>query len=98
MARSNYSVDGFNMDIEQEMGGQFTLIVLFSCAWGFLAGMIGYGLFGWAWALLLGILALISGVKIHCRDLRRPFVSRTIEQFNANKWRQNWHLGPQNLN
>jgi hypothetical protein len=51
-------------------GGPVCLIGLFSCAWGFLAGMIGYGLGGWAWALLLGILALISGVKIHLRDLK----------------------------
>jgi len=74
------------------------LIGLFSCAWGFLAGMIGYGLGGWAWALLLGILALISGVKIHLRDLKRPFVNEAFEQFNSKDWRQNWHLGQQNLN
>src|SRR5580658_834809 len=44
--------------------GAVSLIGLFSCAWGFVAGMIGYGLGGWAWALLLGILALIRGIKI----------------------------------
>ena len=78
--------------------GATCLIILFSCTWGFLAGLIGYGLFGWAWAIMLGTLALISGVKIHCRDLRRPFVSQAFEQFNENKWRQNWHLGRQNFN
>jgi hypothetical protein len=78
--------------------GTVYLIVIFSCVWAFLAGMLGYELFGWAWALLLGVLALISGVKIHCRDLRRPFVSEAFEQFKNNKWRQNWHLGRQNLN
>ncbi|MDE2214201.1 MAG: hypothetical protein KGJ61_03635, partial [Candidatus Omnitrophica bacterium] len=54
--------------------GKVLLIGLYSLAWGLLAGMIGFGLGGWAWALLLGILALMSGVKIHCRDLKRPFV------------------------
>jgi len=78
--------------------GTVYLIVIFSCAWSFLAGYIGYSIFGWAWALLLGSLALISGVKIHCRDLRRPFVSEDFEQFNENKWRQNWYFGQQNLN
>jgi hypothetical protein len=78
--------------------GTFYLIIIFSCAWSFLAAFIGYSIFGWAWALLLGSLALISGVKIHCRDLRRPFVSEDFEQFNENKWIQNWHLGRQNLN
>ena len=78
--------------------GSVCLIGLFSCAWSFLAGMIGYGLGGWAWALLLGILALISGVKIHLRDLKRPFGYEAFGQLNCKKWRQNWHLGPQNLN
>jgi hypothetical protein len=78
--------------------GTACLIGLFSCAWGFLVGMIGFGLGGWAWALLLGILALISGVKIHLRDLKRPLGYESIEQFNCKKWRQNWYLGPQNLN
>jgi len=78
--------------------GTVYLIVLFSCAWSFLAGYIGYGIFGWAWAILLAVLALISGVKIHCRDLKRPFVNEALEQFNENRWRQNWHLGRQNLN
>ncbi len=78
--------------------GSIYLIGFYSCAWGFLAGMIGYGLGGWAWALLLGLLALRSGIKIHCRDLKRPFVNASFENFNANQWRQNWLLGPQNLN
>lgn len=78
--------------------GTVCLIGIFSCAWGFLAGMIGYGLGGWAWALLLGILAVISGVKIHLRDLKRPIVNQVFEQFDSKKWRQNWLLGPQNLN
>ena len=56
------------------------------------------GLFSCAWALLLGILALISGVKIHLRDLKMPFRSMDLEEFNANQWRQNWNLGQQNLN
>ena len=78
--------------------GTVYLIGLFSCAWGFLAGMIGFGLGGWAWALLLGLLALRSGVKIHCRDLTRPFLNVSFESFNASQWRQNWNLGRQNLN
>ena len=78
--------------------GTVYLVGIFSCAWGFLAGMIGFGLGGWAWALLLGILALISGVKVHLRDLKRPFVNKPFEQFDSNKWRQNWNLGTQNLN
>ena len=78
--------------------GAVCLIGLFSCAWAFLAGMIGLGLGGWAWALLLGILALISGVKIHLRDLKRPFQNLDFEDVNSKQWRQNWHLGPQNLN
>lgn len=77
--------------------GTVCLIGLFSCAWGFLAGMIGFGLGGWAWALLLGILALISGVKIHLRDLIRPFYLG-LENFNVNELRQNWFMGRQNLN
>jgi len=78
--------------------GTVYLIGLFSCAWGFLAGMIGFGLGGWAWALLLGILALISGVKIHLRDLKRLFVNMGFENFDAKQWRQNWNFGQQNLN
>jgi hypothetical protein len=78
--------------------GTICLIGLFSCAWGFLAGMIGFGLGGWAWALLLGILALISGVKIHLRDLKRPFKLIFTGQYNVIEWRLNWHLGRQNLN
>jgi hypothetical protein len=77
--------------------GAVCLIGIFSCAWGFLAGMIGYGLGGWAWALLLGILALISGLKIHCRDLKRPF-SQIIIGHNAIERQQNWQWGRQNLN
>ena len=77
--------------------GTIYLIGLFSSAWGFLAGMIGYGLGGWAWALLLGGLALISGVKIHLRDLKRPF-HEGFEKFNTNELRQNWFMGRQNLN
>jgi len=77
--------------------GSIYLIGLFSCAWGFLAGMIGYGLGGWAWALLLGVLALISGIKIHLRDLKRPFYAG-FEKFNAKELRQNWFMGRQNLN
>ena len=78
--------------------GAIYLTGIFSCAWGLLAGMIGFGLGGWAWALLLGILALISGVKIHLRDLKMPLRSMDLEEFNANQWRQNWNLGQQNLN
>ena len=78
--------------------GVVNLIIFFSCAWAFLAGMIGYGLFGWAWAIMLGTLAFMSGIKIHCRDLKRPFVNEAFEHFNENKWRQKWHLGRQNLN
>ena len=77
--------------------GAIYLIGIFSCAWGFLAGMIGFGLGGWAWALLLGILALISGVKIHLRDLKRQFYPG-FEKLNANELRQNWFMGRQNLN
>ncbi len=77
--------------------GSVCLIGLFSCAWAFLAGMIGFGLGGWAWALLLGVLALISGIKIHLRDLKRPFYSG-LENFNVNELRQNWFMGRQNLN
>lgn len=77
--------------------GIIYLIGLFSCTWGFLAGMIGYGLGGWAWALLLGILALISGVKIHLRDLKRPF-DVGFGKLDAKEWRLNWYLGKQNLN
>ena len=78
--------------------GTIYLIGVYSCTWGFLAGMIGYGLGGWAWALLLGILTLISGFKIHCRDLKRPFENFCFEKFNAEQLRQNWHFGRQNLN
>jgi len=77
--------------------GTIYLIGLFSSAWGFLAGMIGYGLGGWAWALLLGILALISGVKIHLRDLKRPFCQFIIGH-NMVDWRQKWFMGRWNLN
>jgi hypothetical protein len=78
--------------------GTVYLIGLFSCAWGLLAGMIGFGLGGWAWALLLGILAVISGVKIHLRDLKRPFVQEQNELLNVNFERKNWYLRPQNPN
>jgi len=78
--------------------GTVYLVGLFSCAWGFLAGMIGFGLGGWAWALLLGVLALISGVKIHLRDLNRPFDTVVVGHNNVIECRQNWFLGRQNLN
>ncbi len=78
--------------------GTIYLIGIFSCAWGFLAGMIGFGLGGWAWALLLGILALRSGIKVHLRDLKRPFENISFESFNSKQWRQNWNFGQQNLN
>jgi len=68
--------------------GTVCLIAIFSCAWGFLAGMIGYGLGGWAWALLLGILALISGVKTHLRDLKKSFKVDFTGHDNAIEWRQ----------
>ncbi|MDE2028611.1 MAG: hypothetical protein KGJ11_08725 [Candidatus Omnitrophica bacterium] len=84
------------MDFGPAMGEVY-LIGLFSLAWGFLAGMIGFGLGGWAWALLLGILVLISGVKIHLRDLRRPLLQIVAGQ-NIIKRQQNWELGRQNLN
>jgi hypothetical protein len=77
--------------------GAIYLIVLFSCAWGFLAGMIGFGLGGWAWALLLGILALLSGVKIHLRDLKRPLKAGVTVSNNVDGrqslygWRQNFN-------
>ena len=78
--------------------GTVYLIVIFSCAWGFLAGIIGYGIFGWAWALLLGGLALISGVKLHCRDLKRPF-EKVVTGFNKTvESRQGLYWGRQNLN
>ncbi|MDE2231238.1 MAG: hypothetical protein KGJ95_04125 [Candidatus Omnitrophica bacterium] len=77
--------------------GKVLLIGLFSLAWGLLAGMIGFGLGGWVWALLLGSLALISGVKIHCRDLRRPFVSKSFDLFNSTQFRI-LRFGTQNLN
>jgi hypothetical protein len=78
--------------------GTIYLVGLFSCAWGFLAGMIGFGLGGWVWALLLGILALISGVKIHLRDLKRPFNQIVAGQNNTVEWGYDWFMGRQNLN
>ena len=84
--------------LNRQWGKTIYLIGLFSCAWSFLAGMIGFGLGGWAWALLLGTLAFISGMKIHYRDLKRPFVSEYIEQFSNEKWRKSWNLGRQNMN
>jgi hypothetical protein len=78
--------------------GAIYLIGIFSCAWGFMAGMIGFGLGGWAWALLLGILSLISGVKIHLRDLKKPFNHIVIGQNNTNEWKQCLNWGRQNLN
>ncbi|MDE2009134.1 MAG: hypothetical protein KGJ09_03550 [Candidatus Omnitrophica bacterium] len=80
--------------------GKVLLIGLFSLTWGLLAGMIGFGLGGWAWALLLGSLALISGVKIHCRDLKRPFVQayNDFKMLNAKELRESWIIGRQNLN
>jgi hypothetical protein len=78
--------------------GSIYLIGLFSCAWGFLAGMIGYGLGGWAWALLLGILALISGIKIHSRDLKKPINQIILRQNNIIEWGHGMNWGRQNLN
>ena len=78
--------------------GTVCLIGLFSCVWTFLAGTIGFGLGGWAWALLLGILALISGFKIHLRDLKRPFNHIVTGQIDTNEWKECLNWGRQNLN
>jgi len=78
--------------------GTVYLIGIFSSAWGFLAGMIGFGLGGWAWALLLGILALISGVKTHLRDLKRPFENIIFKGDYVIEQRQGLNWGRHNLN
>jgi len=78
--------------------GTVYMIFALSALWGFLAGSLGYGLGGWGWAVVLGGLALMSGIKVHYRDLKRPFESVGLEQINARQWRQNWHFGGQNLN
>jgi len=83
--------------LNQRKGTIYAVFAL-SAAWGILAGSLGYGLGGWGWGLVLGGLALMSGVKVHYRDLKRPFESAGFEGFDARQWRGNWYLGGQNLN
>ena len=64
----------------------------------FLWGLIFAGLvidFGWGWALVLGGIVFYKGLRIHLRDLKR---SPDEWDFTGNDWKQNWHLGRQNLN
>ena len=78
--------------------GTIYAIFALSAMWGFLAGSLGYGLGGWAWAVVLGELALMSGIKVHYRDLKRPFEVVSLERLDARQRRPNWYLGEQNLN
>jgi predicted membrane protein len=60
---------------------------------------IGFTIGGWIGGLILGGLVMYKGIKLHWRDLKRSQEDENIEAYvNAEKWRQNWHLGPQNLN
>lgn len=58
---------------------------------------LGFDAGGWIWALTLGGFVFYKGVRIHLRDLNQ------VDMFSGNlnngvDWRQNWHLGRQNLN
>ena len=67
----------------------------------FLWGLIFAGLaidFGWGWALALWAIVFYKGVRIHFRELKRSSDDLIYTAANAEIWRGNWYLGPQNHN
>ena len=67
----------------------------------FLWGLIIAGLaidFGWGWALALWAIVFYKGVKIHFRELKRSSDDLVFTVADADAWRGNWFLGPQNSN
>ena len=74
-------------------------IFLMSFLWCPIFFAIGFTIGGWIGGIVLGGLVIYKGIKLHWRDLKRSQEDENIEAYvNTEKWRQNWHLGPQNLN
>jgi hypothetical protein len=70
-----------------------------SFLWSPIFFSIGFAIAGWIGGLVLGGWVIFNGIKLHWRDLKRSQEDENIESYvNTVKWRQNWHLGPQNLN
>jgi len=63
--------------------------------WTFIFAALGYGIGGWIGAVIVGTTVFYKGVRLHLRELKRlPDEWNFVEH----DWRQNWHLGRQNLN
>ena len=79
--------------------GTAYMIYALSLLWGFIPFCMGTAWGGWGWGAALGGVAFISGVRIHYRDLKRPWDGVDFAGYNnAVEWRQNWYWGRQNLN
>ncbi len=65
--------------------------------WTFLFAAFGYGIGGWIGAVVVGATVFYKGVRLHLRDLKRSHDEWEWD-FVGHDWRQNWHLGRQNLN
>ena len=63
--------------------------------WTFIFAALGYGIGGWIGAVVVGATVFYKGVRLHLRELKR---SPDEWNFVGHDWRQNWHLGRQNLN
>jgi predicted membrane protein len=78
---------------------QAYMVYCMSFLWSPIFFSIGFAMAGWIGGLVVGGLVIYKGIKLHWRDLKRSREDESIGAFvNAVKWRQNWHLGPQNLN
>jgi len=65
--------------------------------WVFIFAALGYGIGGWIGGVVVGATVFYKGVRLHLCDLKR---SDDVWEwdFVGQDWRQNWHLGRQNLN
>ena len=65
--------------------------------WVFIFAALGYGIGGWIGAVVVGTIVLYKGVRLHLRDLKTS-LDQWEWDYVGQDWRQNWHLGRQNLN
>lgn len=78
---------------------QAYMVYWMSFLWSPIFFSIGFVVASWLGGLVLGVWVIFNGIKLHWRDLKRSQEDENIGAYvNTVKWRQNWHLGPQNLN
>lgn len=78
---------------------QAYMVYWMSFLWSPIFFSIGFAIAGWIGGFVLGGWVIFNGIKLHWRDLKRSQEDESIETYvNAVNWRQNWHLGPQNMN